>query len=90
MQALEALLLELDHHRAGRAKGSRRTRESLHRYHNARIKIFVPVLVHRDVREAVLSELRHRQVRLVELDCLECRVREHSFPLPRSHLRVRK
>ena len=41
---------------------TRRTRESLHRYHNARIKTFVPVLVHRDVREAVRSELRNRQV----------------------------
>ncbi len=37
-----------------------RTRASLHRYHNARIKTFVPVLVHREVREDVRAALHHR------------------------------
>jgi hypothetical protein len=36
---------------------TRQTRESLQRYHRARIKTFVPVLVHRDARDALRAEL---------------------------------
>ena len=39
---------------------ARRTHASLHRYHSARIKTYIPILVHRDVRDVVREELRFR------------------------------
>src|SRR5262245_51533720 len=61
MRAVEERLTEEFEGRVSAEEIARRTRESLHKFHTARIKTFVPVFVQREVRDEVRAALRRRQ-----------------------------
>jgi hypothetical protein len=62
IEVVEERLTEEFGDRVSAEEISQRTRKSLHGFNSARIKTFVPVFVHREVRDAVRMKLGQRRV----------------------------